>query len=345
LIVVAIDVLSSILLPFGLGIAIAFFLNPLVKWMVRRGLPRAFAAFLVLLAFGLVMVSMAILLVPLLEAQVVKLLNHFPEYLGEARERLDQLLEILQNHLSSDDVQRIRDAATASISDLLGGIGSILTRLLTGGVAVANLLSLVVVTPIVTFYFLRDWDRIMALLDGWIPRAHLHTVREQAHQISDTLSGFLRGQALVCLILGSFYAVGLSTLGIESGLVIGLCVGFFLFIPVLGGLTGGLISMALAFAQYGSSHKPLYVLLLFVVGQTIEANVLTPKLIGDKVHLHPVWVIFALLAFGVLFGFVGVLTAVPLAAVIGVLMRFAVRQYLLSPLYDPLNGPRGDAAA
>ena len=333
--VLAIHLLSSILLPFVVGAAIAFFLDPLVDRLEKLRVSRVPATLLVLGAFTLVIALFLLLLAPLLEAQVTQLVSRFPTYLQAGRAQLDHLFELLQDRLEPEDMQKLRDAAGAKIADILGGAGQVLTGVLSGGVAVANILSLIFITPIVSFFLLRDWDLIVATIDSWMPRQHLQTIRQQAHLIDETLSGFIRGQATVCALLGMFYATGLTILGLDFGLVIGLMVGLLIFIPFLGGLTGALLSIALAFAQFGDWHKPLYIAILFAVGQTLEGNVITPKLVGDRVNLHPVWIIFSLLAFGALFGLLGVLIAVPFAAVLGVLLRFALRRYLASPLYDP----------
>jgi predicted PurR-regulated permease PerM len=228
-------------------------------------------------------------------------------------------------------------------------IGRVITGVVTGGMAIANLLSLIFITPIVTFFVLRDWNLIIDTIDSWLPRPHLRIFREQARLVDEALSGFMRGQALVCLLFGVYYAVGLTVIGLEFGLVIGFLDGLLIFIPFLGGLTGALISSSLALAQFNEWREAIYVLILFGVGQTLEGNVVTPKLVGDRVHLHPVWIIFSLLAFGVLFGFIGVLIAVPVAAVLGVLTRFALRRYTMSTLYDPpsviIDGAGGPGAS
>jgi predicted PurR-regulated permease PerM len=212
-------------------------------------------------------------------------------------------------------------------------------RVLTGSLAVVNLLSLVFITPVVTFYLLRDWDRIVAKVDSWLPRDHADIIRVQMGEINRTLSGFIRGQATVCLALGTIYGVGLSLVGLDLGLVIGMTSGMLSFIPYLGSITGFVTGMGLAFAQGADWHLPAMVAGVFAFGQVMEGNVLTPKLVGDKVGLHPVWIMFALLAGGTLFGFVGILLAVPVAAVIGVVVRFALSHYLASPIYHG-NRPR-----
>jgi len=338
LFIVAIHLLSSILLPFVVGAAIAFFLDPVADRLEKLRLSRTFSTLLVLATFLLLIVLFLLLLAPLLEAQVTQLVSRFPVYLAAGRSQLDNLFLLLEDRLAPEDMQKLRDAAGAKIADILGGAGQVLTGVLTGGVAVANILSLIFITPIVSFFLLRDWDLIVATIDSWLPRQHLQTIREQAHLIDETLSGFIRGQASVCALLGTYYAIGLTVLGLDFGLVIGLMVGLLIFIPFLGGLTGAVLSVALAFAQFGDWHRPLYIAILFAVGQGLEGNVITPKLVGDRVNLHPVWIIFSLLDFGALFGVLGVLIAVPFAAVLGVLLRYALRRYLGSPLYDPDHG-------
>jgi predicted PurR-regulated permease PerM len=341
LFVLAIHLLSSILLPFVAGAAIAFFLDPLVDRFENIGLSRTLGTLLALAFFLTVIVLFLLLLAPLLQTQVTQLVSRFPVYLAAVRAQLDHLFELLEDRLAPEDMQKLRDAAGSKIADIVAGAGQILSSVLTGGVAVANILSLMFITPVVSFFLLRDWDLIVATIDSWLPRHHLRTIREQAHLIEETLSGFIRGQASVCALMGAIYGIGLTLLGLDFGLVIGITVGLLIFIPFLGGLTGAVLAVILAFAQFGDWHRPFYIAMLFAVGQTLEGNMITPKLVGDRVNLHPVWIIFSLLAFGALFGFLGVLIAVPFAAVLGVLLRFALRRYLESPLYDPeLAKPR-----
>jgi predicted PurR-regulated permease PerM len=197
-----------------------------------------------------------------------------------------------------------------------------------------SLFSLVVVAPVVAFYLIYDWHRMIATVDGWVPVRHRATVRQLAREVDAAISGFVRGQSAVCLILGSFYAVALTLAGLNFGMLIGLVSGLISFVPYVGSLTGLVLSLGVAVAQFWPEWTSIAtVLAIFVVGQFIEGNVLAPKLVGESVGIHPVWLIFALLAFGYLFGFVGLLVAVPLAATIGVLARFALKQYLASPVY------------
>jgi predicted PurR-regulated permease PerM len=229
-------------------------------------------------------------------------------------------------------------ASDKSMSDLvtqgIGWVTSFLRSLWSGGRALVSLFSLIVVAPVVGFYFVYDWHRMVARVDAWVPVHHRATVRQLGREVDAAISGFIRGQTAVCLILGSFYAIALTLTGLNFGLLIGLVSGLITFIPYVGSTTGLVLSLGVAIAQYWPEWTSIVtVLAVFFVGQFLEGNILSPKLVGDSVGLHPVWLIFALLAFGYLFGFVGLLVAVPLAATIGVLVRFALKRYLESSLY------------
>ncbi|HEV2727991.1 MAG TPA: AI-2E family transporter, partial [Solirubrobacterales bacterium] len=226
----------------------------------------------------------------------------------------------------------------ASAGDLLkqgtAWMVGFLRGLWSGGQALISVFALLVVTPVVAFYLLVDWDRMIATVDGWVPLRNRETVRALARDIDRAIAGFIRGQAMVCLILGTIYAVGLSLIGLNFGALIGMGAGLLSFIPYVGSLTGLIVSMGVAIVQFWPDWTWILATLgIFVLGQFIEGNILSPKLVGASVGLHPVWLMFALLAFGSLFGFVGLLLAVPLAAAAGVLARFALRQYLSSHLY------------
>jgi predicted PurR-regulated permease PerM len=238
---------------------------------------------------------------------------------------------------------KLRDLVGTKLGEALAWLASLFQSLITSSIAILNIVSLVVIAPIVTFLLMRDWDRIVAQIDDLIPRQSLFTVRALAREISDTLIAFIRGQALVCLILALYYGTTLSFVGLDSGLALGLLIGVLAIIPILGAAVGFVLAIGLAATQYGTWRGILTVVVVFAVGQTIEGNFLTPQLVGDRIRLHPVWVIFALFAGASLFGFVGVLLAVPAAAVIGVLVRFATSRYRRSAVYDPRQpeAPRG----
>ena len=221
-----------------------------------------------------------------------------------------------------------------------GFIGGFLASIWSGGRAVFSLLSLLIITPVVAFYLLLDWDRVVVTVDRWIPLPHRETVHGLARDVDNAIAGFVRGQAVVCLCLAAFYSIGLTLTGLSSGFLIGLMTGLLSFIPFVGAASGFLVAAIVAVAQFWPGWTSIAAVAgVFVVGQGLEGYVLSPKLVGAKVGLHPVWMMFSLLAFGYLLGFIGLLIAVPLAATIGVLARFALRKYTESPIYTG-QGPR-----
>jgi predicted PurR-regulated permease PerM len=339
----AVYVLRGVLLPFVAGMAVAYLLDPVCDRLERWGLSRTWATALVTALFILLAVSAVLLLVPLLASQLASLLERLPDYIEALRGQVGRLLDALQARLDPAMLDKVRDAVQSSAGRIVGWATQAVGRVLSGGVALANMLSLVVITPVVAFYLLRDWDRLIAKIDSWLPREHAETIREQVREVDRTLAGFLRGQGTVCLLLGLFYAIGLTVVGLDFGLVVGLLAGLLSFIPFVGSTVGLLASVGLAVVQFGDWVMVAVVAAIFFAGQAIEGNLLTPKLVGGRVGLHPVWVIFGLLAGGALFGFVGVLLAVPTAAVIGVGARFALTRYMASPYYRGADAADDDA--
>lgn len=338
-VVLALYVLRDVLVPFVAGMAVAYLLDPIVDRLERVKIGRGLATFAVLLGFFAVAVGLLLLLIPLLQTQIERLAIALPGYIDMVKGALGPMLEHLDTGL---DRQAALQKITGMTGDLVSWIGGVLKQLISGGFAIANIISLLLITPIVSFYLLRDWDRMVAAVDSWLPREQAPVIRQQAAAVDATLSAFVRGQGVVCLILGVFYAAGLSVAGLDFGLVIGLFAGLISFVPFVGAMLGGVLSVGLALVQFDSLQPVAIVAAVFVAGQVLEGNFLTPNLVGDAVGLHPVWVIFGLLAGGVLFGFVGVLLAVPAAAVIGVLTRFALAQYLASPLHTQGIPPADD---
>jgi predicted PurR-regulated permease PerM len=333
LVVLALWLLSEILLPFVAGLAIAYLLTPLTDRLERLGINRLAAALIIIAVFVLALVYLILLVAPIVGSQLTSFIDSVPGYVTA--------LQALLGDPSWPWLQKLLGAgfnADKSIGDLVtqgvGWLTTFLRSLWSGGRTLVSIFSLVVVTPVVAFYLIYDWHRMIKSVDGWIPVQHRETVRELAREIDAAISGFFRGQTAVCLILGSFYAVALTFTGLNFGLLIGIISGLITFIPYIGSMTGLVLSLGVAVAQFWPAYGLILIVLgIFLVGQFIEGYVLAPKLVGESVGLHPVWVIFALLAFGYLFGFVGLLVAVPLAATIGVLTRFALRRYLQSSLY------------
>jgi len=344
----ALYLLRGMLLPFVAGMAVAYMLNPVVGRLERWGASRALATAIITAAFVLLSAVAIVLIVPALQSEIAHFAVRMPHYLDVLRNQAMVWIERIQVYIDPADVERLRAAAAEFSGRVVSWLGSLLSGLLSGGLALVNLLSLVVITPVVTFYLLRDWPSIVARIDGWLPRDHAATIRALVREIDSTLAGFARGQALVCIFLGAFYSIGLSLVGLDFGLVVGIAAGLVSVVPFVGTIGGLVVSVSLAFLQFSDWGRITATAAVFVVGNLIEANYLSPKLIGSRVGLHPVWVIFALLAGGALLGFVGVLLAIPLAASIGVLARFAIKRYLASPFYDGGGGGPpsnvGDAA-
>jgi predicted PurR-regulated permease PerM len=334
-------ILSDALLPFIAGMALAYFLNPLADRLESLGLNRLVATLVVTGCFILFFVVVAIIVVPLLSTQLFAFIQRVPDYMT----RLQDLIVTETNRewlrrIIGNDTLDLRKSVESIAGQGATLAGSFLQGLWSGGRALISIIAVFVITPIVTLYLLLDWHRMVNKVDSWLPRQHSKTIRGLAREIDAALAGFVRGQALVSLILGSFYAMALTLVGLNFGLLIGFATGILNFVPYLGSSTGLLIAVGVAFAQFWPAWPWIVVVVgVFFFGQFMEGNFLQPKLVGNRVGLHPVWLIFALFAFGYLLGFVGLLLAVPLAAAIGVLMRFALRQYLASPLYTGVEPP------
>ena len=327
------SVLSGVLMPFVAGMAVAYFLDPVADRLEKGGCSRVVATGLITFVFFLLAVGIVVLLFPLLQVQVMAFVSRVPHYAGVLHEQAAPILEHLQASLPADALERLHGAAGSYAGEAIQWIGSLLKNLWSGGVVLLNVLSLVVITPLVTFYLLRDWDQIVARIDALLPRRAAPTIRAQVREIDRTLAGFVRGQSTVCLLLGVFYAVGLTLVGLDFGLLVGLGTGLISFVPYFGMLVGLSTGLGIAFVQFVDMVPVALVAAVFVTGQVMEGYALTPRLVGNRVGLHPVWILFALLAGGALFGFTGVMLAIPVAAVIGVLVRFALNRYVKGPLY------------
>lgn len=327
-------VFSSILLPFVVGAAIAYLLDPLAHWFERQGFSRLAATMTILFLFVVVLIALMLLVLPIVINQVILLAENFPSYI----ERIDLMISSILQSAWAQSLGVDSDAVRASLGGFLSEgatwLTTVVTSLWSGGLALINILALLVVTPVVAFYLLYDWDRMIALIDSWLPRDSVDEVRALAREIDRVLAGFVRGQALVSLTLGTFYAASLVLLGVNFGFLIGLVAGIVSFIPYLGSTLGFVVSVGVALLQFWPDWvMPFATAALFISGQLIEGYVLQPYLIGTNVGLHPVWLMFALFAFGLMFGFVGLLVAIPVAAAVGVLVRYALARYLASPLY------------
>ncbi|MDY0881334.1 AI-2E family transporter [Dongia soli] len=340
--IVLLYLLRGILLPFVAGMAMAYVLDPFCDQLERWGLSRTWATSVVTVIALLVVVIILLSLAPVLLQEISNFLSSLPDLVHRAQERLIPIYEAFRHRFNLPPVSELNTIAQSRLGAAVNWLAQAAQQLLGQGLALANLLSLVFITPVVTFYLLRDWDVLVARIDGLLPRQHLLAIRSQFREVDRTLAGFARGQAMVCLTLGVFYAVTLALVGLPFGIVVGLLAGLLTFIPYVGAMTGFITGIAIALAQFSDWTHIAMVAGVFLVGQILESNLLTPKLVGDRVGLHPVWIIFALLAGGALFGFLGLLLAVPAAAAIGVLVRFAAAHYRHSTLYlGPEAAPSG----
>ncbi|MGY3438783.1 MULTISPECIES: AI-2E family transporter [unclassified Marinovum] len=321
--------LGDVLLPFVLGGAIAYLLDPVADRLERAGLSRAAAVAVITVCALVVFVLLAILVVPTLVTQAADLVDIAPELFANLR---DFLVTRFPDLMEADSAMR---QSLVSIGEKVQEYGGkLLETLLSSAASILSIVMLFVIVPVVTVYLLVDWDNMVARIDQLLPRDHAPVIRGLARDIDRTLASFVRGMGTVCLILGTYYAVALMLAGLQFGLIVGFIAGLVTFIPYVGALVGGALALGLALFQFwGDWLQIAIVAIIFVVGQVIEGNLLTPKLVGSSVGLHPVWLLLALSVFGSLFGFVGMLVAVPVAAALGVVARFATRQYLDSRLY------------
>jgi predicted PurR-regulated permease PerM len=321
--------ISTVLIPFLAAIIIAYFLDPLADKLEKLKFSRSISALIILSVFISIITTLGILVIPAFYREFISLANAIPNYsnifLSETYPKIvlflhDSGYEIdgdLKKYLSQENITKIFSFS----NDLLGGI-------MQSSVAIINILSLLFITPILVFYLLKDWNHLIDIVDKYLPTKHAPKTRKVFARIDRVLSGYVRGQFNVCLILGVFYAIGLTVVGLNFGFLIGFLTGIMAFVPYVGMLIGVGIAIIIGLFQWGADIGQVGLLaIVFIVGQVIESNFLTPKLVGKKIGLHPVWVIFSVFAFGVLLGFVGILLAVPMAAVLGVVVKTLAGEY------------------
>ncbi|MSP42604.1 MAG: AI-2E family transporter [Alphaproteobacteria bacterium] len=333
--------LRGVLLPFVAGMAVAFLFDPVADRLERWGLSRIAATIVITAAFFLLLVSALLVLVPIVTVQLQALIEALPGYVARVQHILDTpALERLRRILSAPAIAGQPDQMPPMLRDVAAWMAGLAGSALSGGLAFFNILTLIFLTPFVSFYFLLDWDRMVERMDALLPRKYAGPIRAMAGQVNEMLAGFVRGQISVCFLLALFYGAGLSLAGLKFGLIAGIMAGGLSFVPFLGALTGLVLSLGLAIGQYWPEYAQIgIVIAIFVAGQTLEGNFLTPRLVGRRVRLHPLWIIFALLAFGAVLGFTGMLLAVPLAATMGVLVRHGLQIYLRSQLFLELPAP------
>lgn len=324
----------TILLPFVAGMALAYFLDPVADWLERRGLSRMMASVLILVGFVLIFALSLMLLIPVIVNQFAQFAAALPGYITQLQQILSSPETSFLPSWVTSQIDTVKQNFSEVLSQGAGFIGTLFAQVWNSGKAIVDVVSLLIVTPVVAFYLLLDWDRMVNKVDSWVPRDQVQVVRQLAREMDRSVAGFIRGQGSLCLILGIFYAAGLSAVGLNFGLLIGFVAGMISFIPYIGSLIGLVLSVGVALVQFWPEYTWIIATAgVFFLGQFLEGNILQPKLVGSSVGLHPVWLMFALFAFGAMFGFVGLLVAVPAAAMVGVLVRFVLSRYLDSDIY------------
>jgi predicted PurR-regulated permease PerM len=330
----------TVLTPFLVAFAIAYLINPIVSALQLRGWSRGLASFAVLGLFLAVVALALMVLIPVAIRQVPGVIEATARGVANALERLRPWIELAAERLGQEGITSVfqlpgaQDVARQAIA----WVGAMTAQVLSSVLAWFNLLSLVFLTPIVAFYLTRDWPAIVATIESWVPRDVVPAVRELAAEIDLRIAGFIRGQLLVCVFLAVFYALGLAMVGLSYALLVGVFSGLMTLIPYIGVLVGMALGLLIALFQFSDWGSIGLVAAVFLLGQFIEGNFVSPRLVGERVALHPVWIMVALVAGGAVGGIAGVLLAIPVAATAAVLLRFAMARYRESRLYDPSAG-------
>jgi len=325
--------IHHILLPFVLAFLISYFLSPLVDFVEKKKVHRTVATLLVLLSFLLIIFLIIATIAPLVRDQVSVFISRIPKYSDFIIRTVVPSLHHKINTLNPYIAEEVKFALEDSASSFLSYLGYMVTSVFKSGFALVNILSFIFISPIIAFYSLRDWNKATDKFYALFPKKNQKMIINQFNKIGQVLSNFIRGQTTVCIFLAVFYSIGLTLTGLDFGLFIGLITGVLCFIPYVGIITGSIISISLAFIQFSDVKSVVPVIVVFALGQFIEGNFITPKIVGDKIGLHPVMIFLALFFGGTLFGFVGVLFAIPIAAILGVIIQFIVEIYKNSSYY------------
>ena len=343
--IAALYCLSGVLAPFLAGITVAYFLDPLACKLERLGLNRLGATALIMLLSLAVVLMALVLLLPVLAHQLAAFVVNLPGIAARLQDLLIAQGAALVENYGGETLRKLGVSGPITSADVQGSLGSVVGQatnyaigfvngIWSGSRALFGLFSVLVITPVVAFYILLDWRRLLRAVDGWVPLHQRDDVRAIARDIDRALAGFVRGQTIVSLILGAWYATGLTLAGLNFGFLLGIAGGFLSFVPYFGSLTVLIVAAAVATVQsWPDWHLVAVVAGTVMAGQVLEGYVLGPYLVGNSIGLHPVWLMLALVVCSAIFGVAGLLVAVPLSAAVGVLSRFALRRYLQSPLY------------
>jgi len=325
---------NDILTPFVLGVVIAYLLNPLIKRFSNKGVKRTTGAALVTIIFYSLLIALVAVVAPIIAKESADLIEKMPEYLDKLFKLVAPYTLWFQENIGENYIEDAKTFLKENASKILSISGGVAGGIAAGGQAVISMATILVLTPLVSFFMMREWPAITDWVEDLIPRQHETMIQDLIEQIDVKLSGFIRGQLTVAFLLGLIYAIALTIAGLNYGFLIGITAGVLSIIPLVGSTLGLLVSVAVAWFQTGELSYVGIIAAIFIVGQIVEGNILSPKLLGDSVGLHPLWILFALMAGGALFGILGMLLAVPIAAVVGVLGGFAIAQYKKTPLYQ-----------
>jgi predicted PurR-regulated permease PerM len=328
----ALVLLRPILLPFAVGMALAYLLVPAVDRLERAGINRSLAALTLVLLLVVGIIGPVLVMLPALVEELRRFLEDFPRAIARVQAIIADTSQPRLHEISGGELHIEESATRAAQTMGSAWLEDFILSAWSGGAALFSLLSLLVVVPIVTIYLLLDWSRMVATIDGWLPAGHRDDAQALAHEIHEMVAGYVRGQVVVCLILAAFYATALKLVGLNHAILIGITAGLISFVPYFGATAGLVVATCIAIAQFWPDWTmPLVVAGIFVLGEGVADHVLSPRIIGSRVNLHPLWLMFALFAFGYLFGVIGLLIAIPLAASLGAILRFAMRHLLDSP--------------
>jgi predicted PurR-regulated permease PerM len=333
-IILALWIFRGILLPFVVGAALAYLLNPLVNQLQRWHFSRVWATVVVLLSILSIIVGLFFMLVPVIGQQIIELIQRAPSLYRDLQALVNQYSPEVSAWLGPDRAAEVERAINEIARNLLGFITRLPAELVNIGMSGVSVVAFIVVSPVVAFYLLLDWEGMIRGIDNLMPRDHKAEIKGILRDIDSSMAGVIRGQGSVLLIDAAFYATALSLIGLNFGLAVGIIGGLLSFIPFVGAIVGLGLSVGIAFVQFWPNLWMVALVCgIFLVWQFIEGNVLYPKMVGSSININPVWMMFALLALGALFGFTGLLLAVPMAAIASVLVRYAVRKYKGSSLY------------
>jgi len=325
--------LGSILMPFLTGFIGAYVLNSPATWLSRH-LSRGIASAFLVLSLIIILIALMLIALPYLQQQLFLLAGSIPPLIERLFQNVAPTLESISQNYGTPSAAELKTQVISHLGDILTWSVRVLTNLLSNGMALANLLSLVILTPVITFYLLKDWPRMVSKIDNLLPNRWASLIHQHITTVDQTLSSYAKGQAIICLILMVLYAVSLWAIGLKQGIIVGILTGFMSFIPYIGMLIGYMTSLGICFAEFTSWSAIGCVTLIFIIISLIEGNILIPRFVGQKVGLHPVWIIFALLAAGTWFGFVGILVALPVTAALGVVARLLIDWYIKTPFFQ-----------